>query len=331
MGDGTLLQLDGLTTAFFTDEGVVKPVHDVTYEIRRGETLAVVGESGCGKSVTALSILRLIPEPPGKIVSGRILFEGRDLARMTQAEMRKVRGNEISMIFQEPMTSLNPVFTVGDQIMEAVRLHQRVTPRQAKARAIEMLERVGIPSPAQRFHDYPHQMSGGMKQRVMIAMALSCNPKLLIADEPTTALDVTIQAQILDLMRQLQKDFGMSILLITHDLGVVAEMADHVAVMYASQVVEYAPVDVLFAKPEHPYTNGLLASLPQLGGEAEELRTIPGMVPHPLQFPVGCKFNPRCPLVEEVCKTIDPKLVEIEPEHLCACHPTARKYGKSAT
>ncbi|MBI4617486.1 MAG: ABC transporter ATP-binding protein [Planctomycetes bacterium] len=316
-----------MATYFYTDEGVAKAVDGVSFRIGRGETLGLVGESGCGKSVTALSILRLVQEPQGKIVAGRIVLDGTDLLSLSSAEMRKVRGKDVSMIFQEPMTSLNPVYTVGDQILEAILLHQHVTARQGKDRTIEMLHKVGIPSPEVRFGDYPHQMSGGMKQRVMIAMALSCNPKLLIADEPTTALDVTIQAQILDLMRSLQKDFGMSILLITHSLGVVAEMADHVAVMYASKIVEYAPVGELFARPKHPYTIGLLGSLPRLGEEKEVLDSIPGVVPHPLFFPEGCKFHPRCSRMEEVCKTVEPKLGPILPQHTCACHPVAREHG----
>ncbi len=316
----TILRIEDLRTHFFTDEGVVKAVDGVNYELREGETLAVVGESGCGKSVTAMSILRLIPEPPGKIVGGRILFEGKDLTRVSEREMRRIRGNDISMIFQEPMTSLNPVFTVGNQIIEAIVLHQKVSFSEARRRAIEMLEKVGIPDAGTRIDEYPHQLSGGMKQRVMIAMALSCNPKLLIADEPTTALDVTIQAQILDLLRGLQKDFGMSILLITHDLGVVAEMADQVAVMYASKVVETAPVVELFGNPKHPYTDGLFRSLPDISHQKDVLEVIPGVVPSPLEFPPGCKFNNRCDRVEDVCHESEPTLISVASDHACACH-----------
>jgi len=256
-----LLELKGLHTYFFTDDGVVKSVNDVSFEIYKGETLAVVGESGCGKSVTAMSVMRLIPQPPGRIVQGEILFEGRDLTKISLPEMRKIRGNDISVIFQEPMTSLNPVYTVGDQIQEALILHKNMDYAQARTRSIEMLEKVGIPAPEIRIDDYPHQLSGGMKQRVMIAMALACNPKLVIADEPTTALDVTIQAQILELLSELQKELGMSILLITHDLAVVAETADRVVVMYASKVVEKASIYDLFENPKHPYTVGLLIPL----------------------------------------------------------------------
>ncbi|MHC5081231.1 MAG: ABC transporter ATP-binding protein [Planctomycetota bacterium] len=313
-----LVSIRNLKTWFFTDEGVVKAVDGVDYDIPKGKTLGVVGESGCGKSVTALSILRLIPDPPGKIVEGEILFEGRDLVQCTESEMRRVRGNDISMIFQEPMTSLNPVFTVGDQIMEAIILHQRKSRAEAREMAIEFLHKVGIPSAEVRIDEYPHQMSGGMKQRVMIAMALSCYPKLLIADEPSTALDVTIQAQILDLMRRLQEEFGMSILLITHDLGVVAEMADHVVVMYASKIVESANAVELFKNPHHPYTIGLFKSIPHLGAKKEKLDVIPGVVPNPLYFPSGCKFRTRCPLAWEKCME-EPTLEEVLPGHFVAC------------
>jgi oligopeptide/dipeptide ABC transporter ATP-binding protein len=297
-----LLEVTDLQTHFFTDEAVVRAVDGVSLEIHEGETLAVVGESGSGKSVTALSILRLFPQPPGRVVGGRIAFRGRDLLASTDAEMRRTRGKQISMIFQEPMTSLNPVFTCGDQIMEVVRLHEGVGRAAARARAIEMLERVGIPAAAQRVDEYPHQMSGGMRQRVMIAMALACRPALLIADEPTTALDVTIQAQILELLKALQREMGMAILLITHDLGVVAETADRVAVMYAGQVVEYCDVRAAFRQPLHPYTAGLQASLPRLGAERDRLRVIPGSVPNPARFPRGCRFHPRCPVAVERCE-----------------------------
>ena len=314
-----LLVVRDLCTYFHTDDGVVKAVDGVSFEIEQGKTLCLVGESGCGKSVTALSIMRLIPDPPGKIAGGAILFNGCDLVSVSEAKMRSIRGNEIAMIFQEPMTSLNPVFTIGDQIMEAVMLHQKVRPAEAQARTIEMLRKVRIPEPEQRIREYPHQLSGGMRQRVMIAMALSCNPKLLIADEPTTALDVTIQAQILDLLRQLQQDFHMALLLITHDLGVVAEMANHVAVMYASKIVEHAEVKELFERPLHPYTQGLFRSLPRLGVKKDRLEPIPGVVPNPLNFPKGCKFWPRCPDATEQSRREEPQLRELRPGHWVAC------------
>jgi peptide/nickel transport system ATP-binding protein/oligopeptide transport system ATP-binding protein len=314
-----LVDIRNLKTHFFTDDGVVRAVDGVTFPIYRGKTLGVVGESGCGKSVTALSILRLI-SPPGRIVEGQILFDGKDLASLPEPEMRKIRGRDISMIFQEPMTSLNPVFTVGYQIAEAVMLHLKKTKAEAREHTIKMLDKVRIPSASTRVDEYPHQMSGGMRQRVMIAMALACNPKLLIADEPSTALDVTIQAQILDLMRDLQKEYGMSTMMITHDLGVVAELADHVAVMYASKVVEYATVKELFAHPLHPYTLGLFRSRPSLATKkGERLNVIPGSVPNPLHFPSGCKFHPRCPLAVERCKTVEPALRELRPGHWVAC------------
>jgi peptide/nickel transport system ATP-binding protein len=324
-----LVEIQNLRTHFFTDEGVVKAVEDVSLTIPRGKTLGLVGESGCGKSVTALSVIRLI-SPPGKIVSGSIAFydDGRkiELTTLPEAEMRKMRGSRIAMIFQEPMTSLNPVFTVGSQIAEAVRLHHRVSSREAWDRAVEMLHKVRIPDAERRASEYPHQFSGGMRQRVMIAMALSCNPKLLIADEPSTALDVTIQAQVLDLLRDLQAEFGMSILIITHDLAVIAEMADDVAVMYASKVVEYAPVVELFTNPLHPYTRGLFSSRPEPGKPKDQrLRTIPGVVPSPLRFPPGCKFHPRCPYCQERCKREEPvlrrpDLAQIPPSHVVHCH-----------
>jgi oligopeptide/dipeptide ABC transporter ATP-binding protein len=314
-----LLQLQDLKTHFFTDDGVVRAVDGVSYEIGAGETLAVVGESGSGKSVTALSILKLVPSPPGRIVGGRVLFKGRDLAGISMAEMRKVRGKEISMIFQEPMTSLNPVYTCGEQIIEAVVLHEGVDRKAGRARAIEMLRLVGIPLPEQRVDEYPHQMSGGMRQRVMIAMALACRPAILIADEPTTALDVTIQAQILELLNRLQKELGMAVLLITHDLGVVAETADRVAVMYAGQVVEYCDVGATFKKPLHPYTAGLLASLPKLGVKQAVLRVIPGSVPNPAHFPRACRFHPRCPIAVDKCRTEDPPVLTFDGTHLSRC------------
>ncbi|MCB9897215.1 MAG: ABC transporter ATP-binding protein [Planctomycetes bacterium] len=316
-----LLEIDGLSTWFDTEEGLVKAIEGVSLRVERGETLGVVGESGCGKSVTAMSILQLIPRPPGRYAAGRIVFEGRDLLKLPESELRKVRGNDVAMIFQEPMTSLNPVYTVGDQIMEAVMLHRGMTREKAREYAVGMLAKVGIPSPEARVDEYPHQMSGGMKQRVMIAMALACDPLLLIADEPTTALDVTIQAQILDLLREMQREFGMSILLITHDLGVVAEMSDHVAVMYAGKVVEYADVRTLFARPRHPYTFGLFQSLPEMhAAGSERLREIPGTVPNPLRFPTGCKFHTRCAKASELCTRSEPELVAHAPGHDLACH-----------
>ncbi len=307
----TLLQVEGLRTSFGTEAGTLRAVDGVDLELRRGRTLGVVGESGSGKSVTALSIMRLI-DPPGRIDSRtRILFEGRELTRLSERELEGIRGNDISMIFQEPMTSLNPVFTIGDQIVEAVQLHQRVGNREALARAVEMLELVGISEARRRVRDYPHQLSGGMRQRVMIAMALSCNPKLLIADEPTTALDVTIQAQILELMKDLRDRLDMAIMLITHDLGVIAEMVDDVAVMYAGRVVEQGPVVEVFASPQHPYTEALLHSIPLLGmTQAEPLKVIRGTVPSPLEWPTGCRFRPRCDYAFERCVE-DPPLFPV--------------------
>ncbi|MCE9626373.1 MAG: ABC transporter ATP-binding protein [Candidatus Eisenbacteria bacterium] len=314
-----LLEVRDLQTHFFTDDGVVRAVDGVSYALAAGETLAVVGESGSGKSVTSLSILRLVASPPGRIVGGSIRFRGRDLLSLPESEMRAIRGREISMIFQEPMTSLNPVHTCGDQIAEVVRLHEKVGAAEARARAIEMLTLVGIPSPETRVDEYPHQMSGGMRQRVMIAMALACRPAVLIADEPTTALDVTIQAQILDLLQRLRRELGMAVLLITHDLGVVAETADRVAVMYAGQVVEQGDVRTVFRSTRHPYTAGLLASLPKLGGDADRLRVIPGTVPDPAAFPSGCRFHPRCPVAVERCRRELPELREITPGHQVRC------------
>ena len=316
-----ILEIKELRTWFDTDQGMIKAVEGVSYRILEGETLGVVGESGCGKSVTAMSILRLNPEPPTQYAGGEILFGGRNLLAITDEEIRKVRGNDIAMIFQEPMTSLNPVYTVGNQIVEALQLHRKMDANTAREYAIEMLRKVGIPSPEVRIDEYPHQMSGGMKQRVMIAMALACDPKLLIADEPTTALDVTIQAQILDLLRTMQKELGMSILLITHDLGVVAEMSDHVAVMYASKIVEYADTVTLFKHPRHPYTFGLFQSLPEMHvSEEARLHEIPGTVPNPLSFPSGCKFRTRCFKATETCAAVEPPLVDVGDGHLLACH-----------
>jgi peptide/nickel transport system ATP-binding protein/oligopeptide transport system ATP-binding protein len=321
-----LLEVRELKTHFFTDDGVVRAVDGVSFALAPGETLAVVGESGSGKSVTSLSLLRLVASPPGRIVGGTIHFRGRDLLALSDAEMRAVRGRDISMIFQEPMTSLNPVLTCGEQIVEVLMVHERLDRAAARARTIEMLRRVGIPSPEQRVDEYPHQMSGGMRQRVMIAMALACRPALLIADEPTTALDVTIQAQILDLLKALRRELGMAVLLITHDLGVVAETADRVAVMYAGQVVEYCGVRQAFRSTRHPYTAGLLASLPRLGGSEapagegrHRLRVIPGQVPDPVRFPAGCRFHPRCPLAVERCRSEAPTLRDVGGGHLSRC------------
>ncbi len=319
-----LLEVDRLQTHFATPDGVVRAVEGLSFSIDAGETLAVVGESGCGKSVTSMSILRLIPEPPGRI-AGAIRFNGRDLLQFSKSEMRRLRGNDISMIFQEPMTSLNPVLTVGRQIGETLRLHQGMSAAQAEKRAIEMLDLVGIAAPARRVREYPHQLSGGMRQRVMIAMALACNPKLLIADEPTTALDVTIQAQILDLMRDLKARLGSAIMLITHDLGVVAEMAERVVVMYAGRKVEEAPVGAIFARPLHPYTRGLLGAVPRLGSSLDasapgRLTEITGQVPSLRKPIVGCAFVARCPIATDVCHRVAPACVEKRAGHLAACH-----------
>jgi oligopeptide/dipeptide ABC transporter ATP-binding protein len=339
-----LLEVQNLNVAFETNRGEIRPVRDVSLTIHPGQTVAVVGESGCGKSVTAMSILRLIPSPPGRVLGGKINFEGRDLLGLSEREMQHVRGKDIAMIFQEPMTSLNPVYTVGDQIVEAVRLHQHLGRREAYQVAEQSLRDVGIADPGRRLGAYPHELSGGKRQRVMIAMALSCQPKLLIADEPTTALDVTIQAQILELLRRLQRERGMAIMLITHDLGVVAENADAVAVMYASRIVEYATVEELFDRPLHPYTEGLFRSIPKLNETSARLDTIPGTVPNPAKFPPGCKFHPRCHRTRELaksappdqtveitsggerfqvlkrCQQDEPLTREVQPQHWAACH-----------
>ncbi|MBO0711991.1 MAG: ABC transporter ATP-binding protein [Acetobacteraceae bacterium] len=319
-----LLEVHNLQTHFGTQDGVVRAVDGLSFHIDPGETVAIVGESGCGKSVTSMSILRLIAEPPGK-VAGRIGFEGRNLLALREAEMRQIRGNEISMIFQEPMTSLNPVLTVGRQIGETLRLHQGLSVREAEAKAAEALALIGIPEPRRRVREYPHQLSGGMRQRVMIAMALACNPKLLIADEPTTALDVTIQAQILDLMRDLKRRLGSAIMLITHDLGVVAEMAERVVVMYAGRKVEEAPVREIFARPMHPYTRGLLGAVPKLGSSLKEgsrsrLTEIPGLVPSLRQRIKGCAFAERCSLATDLCAREAPAIEQKTPGHVAACH-----------
>ncbi len=314
---GALLEVKGLRTHFFTRDGTVKAVDGVTFSINNGQTLGVVGESGCGKSITALSVMRLI-ERPGRIVEGEIRFDGRSLLELTSDQMQDVRGNSISMIFQEPMTSLNPVYSCGDQISEAVSLHGAVSRKESWERAVDMLGQVGIPDPPRRAKQYPHELSGGMRQRVMIAMALSTNPDLLIADEPTTALDVTIQAQILELMKSLRERNRMAIMLITHDLGVVAEMADDVVVMYAGKVVENADVATIYETPHHPYTRGLLASIPRLGEKRERLEVIQGVVPNPLNLPKGCLFKRRCPYAMPVCDT-PPPLQQIGPGHLSRC------------
>ncbi|MEO8040370.1 MAG: ABC transporter ATP-binding protein [Betaproteobacteria bacterium] len=320
-----LLEVHDLQTHFFTRSGIAKAVDGVSFEIAAGETLALVGESGCGKSVTAFSLLRLIADPPGRIVGGRIVFEGRDLRTLNEAEMRAVRGDRIAMIFQEPMTALNPVFTVGEQIVEAVRQHRSMDRRTAWRRTVELLERVRIPDAARRAHDYPHRLSGGMRQRVMIAMALACEPKILIADEPTTALDVTIQAQILDLIGELKRDSSMGVLLITHDLGVVAQHAQRVAVMYAGRIVEQGPITALFDRPLHPYTRGLLASIPKGGVEQGRLAEIEGMVPALVDMPIGCAFEPRCPMAFERCKRARPDLLAVSVQRSVACFAIERE------
>ncbi len=336
MASQTILQVDNLQTHFFTAVGTVRAVDGVSYDLKSGETLGVVGESGCGKSVSALSVLRLVANPPGRIVGGAIRFEGKNLLELSEPEMERIRGNEISMIFQEPMTSLNPLFTIGRQVSEAIALHQGLSRKEAMGRAVEMLRRVYIPEPERRVHAYPHQMSGGMRQRVMIAMALSCNPKVLIADEPTTALDVTIQAQILDLMRELQETYGTAIVLITHDMGVVAENADRVVVMYAGRKVEEAPAADLFDNPGHPYTKGLLGSIPHLdtaaqsNGARARLNEIKGMVPSLFDLPPGCSFAPRCGFATDRCRGETPVLEQQRPGHWVACWHADRLLGGAA-
>ena len=318
----TLLSIRNLSVEFHTEEGIVRAVNEVSFDIPRGKTVCLVGESGCGKSVSAYSLLGLV-SPPGRVVGGEAILDGaakQDLLKLSEKEFRSIRGNRISMIFQEPMTSLNPVFTIGDQIIEAILSHQAMSKGKARAKAISMLEQVRIPAPEQRVDEYPHQLSGGMRQRALIAMALATEPELLIADEPTTALDVTIQAQILELLKELQADTGLSVLFITHDLGVVAEIADEVVVMYASRIVEKAPARELFANALHPYTRGLFNSLPSLGGNvAGRLKTIEGSVPDPLDFPTGCKFWPRCELAVDGCREIEPALRTLATDHSAAC------------
>lgn len=313
-----ILQVKDLKTYFFTENGVVKAVDGVDFEVYQGETLGLVGESGCGKSVTAFSIVKLL-DYPGKTVNGQVLFQGEDLRKKSEKQMRLIRGKEISMIFQEPMTSLNPVFTIGFQITEALKVHFNITKKRARERAIELLEKVGIPIPEQRIDEYPHQLSGGMRQRAMIAMALACDPSLLIADEPTTSLDVTIQAQILELMKSLLAQYNSSLIMITHDLGVIAEIADRIAVMYAGKIVEYTDTRSTFYNPLHPYTYGLLTSIPRLDMELEKLESIPGVVPDPLHFPEGCKFHPRCIFATDQCRKEEPTLTEVEDKHLVRC------------
>ena len=315
-----LVEFKNLKTYFYTGDGIVKAVNDVSFNIKEGETVCVVGESGCGKSVTAMSLMRLIPNPPGKIVGGEIIFNGKDVLKLSDEEMRNIRGNEISVIFQEPMTSLNPVFRVGDQICEAIILHQKLSKEDALKKAIDVLKIIGIPRAEEIVKCFPHELSGGMRQRIMIAMAICCNPKLLIADEPTTALDVTIQAQILDLMKEVKKKLNTSIMLITHDLGVVAEMADYVVVMYAGKIIEEAPVEELFKNPMHPYTKGLLKSKPILNKDnGDRLYSIPGQVPNPIGMPDNCYFSSRCEDCNEKCKKEQPTLINVTPNHKVSC------------
>lgn len=318
MENKPILIVRGLKTYFYTEDGVVKAVDGVDFDVYEGETLGIVGESGCGKSVTALSILRILDEK-GRIADGQVLLDGVDLTKIDEQDMRKIRGKDIAMIFQEPMVALNPVFTIGEQIMEAIVLHQKLDEKTARSLAVDLLRKVGIPEPEKRVDQYPHELSGGMRQRAMIAMALSCKPKVLIADEPTTALDVTIQAQIMELMKQLQREYGMAIILITHDLGLIAENADRVVVMYAGKVVEYAYAKTLFNDPKHPYTWGLLNAIPRLDIEQNRLYNIPGVVPDPLHFPTGCKFHPRCEFKEDRCTIEEPQLIKVGENHLVRC------------
>lgn len=323
----TILEIKDLRTHFFTDHGEIPAVDGVNLRVGKGEVLGVVGESGSGKSVTSLSVMRLVPQPPGKIVSGSIRFKGEDLAAASEKRMRHLRGNRIAMIFQEPMTSLNPVYKIGGQITETLRLHRGMGGREARKHAIDILRRVGIPRPESIIDDYPHQLSGGMRQRVMIGMAMSCEPELLIADEPTTALDVTIQAQILDLMRKLNEQSGTSIMMITHDLGIVAEMCDRVAVMYAGKIVEEGPVRSIFRNPQHPYTKGLLQSIPRINDKRKRLYSIPGNVPALGSMPQGCRFAPRCEFVTDKCRTEMPELETVSDNHYCRCWLMQRAGG----
>ena len=327
------LSIRDLTIHYASGKRTVKAVNGISFDIEKGKTLGLVGETGAGKTTTALGILNLIPKPPGKIVSGEIIFEGEDLLKKSKKEMRKIRGNKISMIFQDPMTSLDPVVTVGDQIAEVIRLHQATSRKEAQQKAVDMLELVGIPG--ERYNEYPHQFSGGMKQRVIIAIALACNPSLLIMDEPTTALDVTIQAQILELMANLRREFGSSMLLITHDLGVVAEVCDNVAIMYAGEIVEYGDLRHIYRNACHPYTVGLFGSIPHLNDETDRLKPIRGLMPDPADLPAGCSFAPRCPYATDRCRAEDPATYEIEPGHLVKCHRYADseegEHGSAAT
>ena len=327
------LSIRDLTIHYASGKRTVRAVNGISFDIEKGKTLGIVGETGAGKTTTALGILNLIPKPPGKIVSGEIIFEGEDLLKKSKKEMRKIRGNKISMIFQDPMTSLDPVVTVGDQIAEVIRLHQATSRKEAQQKAVDMLELVGIPG--ERYNEYPHQFSGGMKQRVIIAIALACNPSLLIADEPTTALDVTIQAQILELMANLRREFGSSMLLITHDLGVVAEVCDNVAIMYAGEIVEYGDLRHIYRNASHPYTEGLFGSIPNLNDETDRLKPIRGLMPDPADLPAGCSFAPRCPYATDRCRAEDPATYEIEPGHLVKCHRYADseegEHGSAAT
>lgn len=316
----TILEVKDLKIYFQTEDGIAKAVDGVSYKVEAGKTLGIVGESGCGKSITSLAILKLVPQPPGIIAGGEILYRGKDLLKYSDEAIRKIRGHKISMIFQEPMTALNPILTVGEQISEVIIRHLNKTKKEALEKTISLLEEVGIPSPEARVDEYPHQLSGGMKQRVMIAMALACEPDILIADEPTTALDVTVQAQILDLLRKMQREYGMAIILITHALGVIAEMADDVVVMYGGKVVETTDVKSLYKKRLHPYTQGLFEAIPSITEKKDRLAIIQGVVPNPLEFPEGCRFSTRCHKVEERCHTLDPELKEIEAGHKVACH-----------
>ena len=329
----TLLSVRNLTTMFKTGKGEVTAVDDVSFDLGKSEVLGIVGESGSGKSVTALSILGLLPQPPGRVAAGQVLFEGQDLLKLSESRMEAIRGSDISMIFQEPMTSLNPVFTVGDQVTETIRIHEKLGAKAARDRTIEMLTKVGIPSPERRIDDFPHQLSGGMRQRVMIAMALACRPKVLLADEPTTALDVTIQAQILDLLRELQAEMNMAVIIITHNMGVVAEFADRVLVMYAGRIVEHASVYDIFDRPGHPYTEGLLRSIPDLKTEHRRLTAIPGVMPSPFALPSGCSFQPRCPEARPACAERVPALIDLGEGRSAACirHTGYRHVGASAS